>query len=101
MFLRLCVVKGGLARLVAGAVESNDETIADQLVAANTRNTRDVLDTLGPNRSADACKRRRHGDGAHKSTGAELIQYGYHAELKKRDSHPARLTLIATIPRPP
>jgi hypothetical protein len=39
--------EGRLARLVAGAVEADDEPVADELVRAHARDGREVLDAVG------------------------------------------------------
>ena len=55
-----------LARLVARAVETDDEAVADELVAAHARDRREILDALGVRRSrsaSDGSRERASRDG--------------------------------------
>src|SRR6201991_642590 len=89
-----------LARLVATAVETHDQAIADQLVAAHAPDLHQVADTVGV-RGHDGAQ-RQHGDGAAEDvakTMGDVHQNGIHFESKKRDNQP-RVFESASVPLP-
>ena len=95
-----------LARLIAGAVEADDEAIADELVAANAGDRREVLDALGARRartrraaSTRRARRRRNAVTMRVMSALLRLQNGKYGELKNRVSQPGRFG-SARLPLP-